>query len=293
MDGRTSKARRDLQNELQMPNNMDIYDQVIIKQINSMKGMIKIRHYFLFNINDVGHMIVTSKISCYYDIMNALPDINNGQFLHMQPPDYTLSTWQQNFFNIDRNNLNQIVSVNNSQMDNFVCECTLDKSEIFELSKCHDVTQYIDDSSSIIAFNDKHIVESYLKVYLLVLKNYYSMCKLKLNETKTVLLAVSQKKSDKQSLKIEVQGEIIKSVNQIKMLGCISNTEGNSVSDLNRTLSICYNSLERIKKARKLIDNKTCGIFVKSYVMSRLSYMSFAYVNLPAYHINRMHKLII
>ena len=118
------------------------------------------------------------------------------------------------------------------------------------------------------------------------------MSKLKLSQNKTVLLAIPFRKADKISLTFKVQGEEIKSSNQLKILGCILNNEGNSVSDLNRTLRICYNTLENIKKARKYISNDLCGIFMKSFVLSRLNYMSLCYINLPAYHLNRIHKLV-
>ena len=52
----------------------------------------------------------------------------------------------------------------------------------------HFVFQFVDDSSSTMSFNNKKIMENYLKLYLNLMENFYNINKLKLNPTKTKYL---------------------------------------------------------------------------------------------------------
>ena len=124
--------------------------------------MINIRHYFLFTINNFGNMEVTKKLKCYQNNGETLDSIYEGTYLHQRPPDYTLATWHKNHFIVNRHNIPQILSVDKSQEVGYICECKLNQNQIFEMSRNHKVTQYIDDSTSIVAFSNSIDAENYL-----------------------------------------------------------------------------------------------------------------------------------
>ena len=160
------------------------------------------------------------------------------------------------------------------------------------LSKQHEVVQYIDDSSSIIAFQDIQDIHNYLSLYIDILQNYYAMNLLKMNKCKTILLLASCKKSENLTLKIKIDNELIISQKQIKILGSQITSDISPVADFNKTIQICNSNLSKLIKIQKHLNPKTRAIFVKSYVLSRLQYMAFSYVNLPEYVIQKVRKLI-
>ena len=93
----------------------------------------------------------------------------------MRPPDYTLESWLAQHSVVTRTNLNQMVKRDNVGAASKVCECLLRVEPFFALSDTHSVTQYIDDSSSCVAFKDITTVQLYLTTYLELLQEYYSM----------------------------------------------------------------------------------------------------------------------
>ena len=106
------------------------------------------------------------------------------------------------------------------------------------------------------------------------------MCRLQLNDTKTVLMAIPRKKSKTIRLSLNIKNETILSSSQLKILCWIFNFELTSVADLNHTLQICYSNLQKILSVKKLLSPETKATFVKAYVISRLNYMSFSYIPL-------------
>ena len=124
-------------------------------------------------------MQVTKKLKCYQGNGETLDSINEGIHLHQRPPDYTLATWHETHFIVNRHNIPQILSVDKSREVANICECKLNKDQIFDMSRNHNVTQYIDDSNSIVAFSNTIDAENYLTLYLLILNNYTINYKMK------------------------------------------------------------------------------------------------------------------
>ena len=157
----------------------------------------------------------------------------------------------------------------------------------------HHVTQYIDDSTSTIAFTDTDDIELYLTTYTDILQEYYAMSKLQLNRTKTILMAISCRKTQLLTLSLKVQDETIVSQSQIKILGCIFDREASQIADLNYTLKQCYYALKKIRKVASLLTLECRANFIRAYVISRMNYMCITYCDLPKYVQTKIHKLLI
>ena len=211
------------------------------------------------------------------------------------PPDESLQSWHSRFRIVKRNNLNQVVPIDNhlEAYDSKICDCTLDYTPVTEMCNNHCVTQYIDDSTSIVGFTNPTHAELYLTLYTELLQEYYALNLLQLNKSKTVLMAISCRKTELLTLSLKMQGETIKSESQIKLLGCIFDREASQIADLNHTLKICNFALNKISSVSKLLDNKTRTNFIRAFVISRMNYMAITYCNLPKYQLNKIHKLLI
>ena len=62
----------------------------------------------------------------------------------------------------------------------------------------HEVVQFVDDSNSVIIFKNRSIMKEYLNSHFLLLKIYYNLNKLKINDDKTNLLLLNNPRHDKE-----------------------------------------------------------------------------------------------
>ena len=59
----------------------------------------------------------------------------------------------------------------------------------------HDTINFVDDSASIISFEDEEEAEDYIEMFMEILEEFYSINKLKINKNKTAILVFANSNS--------------------------------------------------------------------------------------------------
>ena len=85
----------------------------------------------------------------------------------------------------------------------------------------HNVAQFVDDSNSVISFKDRSQISDYLNTYFHLLKVFYNMSKLQINDSKTNLMTVNNPRHEDQAKNIIVntRTNIIRPKEKFKVLG--------------------------------------------------------------------------
>ena len=146
----------------------------------------------------------------------------------------------------------------------------------------HFILNCIDDSTNIISHFDCEVLRKYLSMYYVLLENFYTINKLKINDDKTHLVVItsSQKRARTQSanlVEIRTPDKIIKPQKNEKLLGCriqddmrwtqyLRDNDENIMKQLNQKLSA-------LQLLSKLADFKTRKMLANGVFMSKLSYM--------------------
>ena len=137
-----------------------------------------------------------------------------------------------------------------------------------------------------VSFNDESQLIKYLEKYLLLLGEFYSMNRLKINTNKTALLICPAQKKYKPKLSLfHDSPEPIKNSYSIKILGSVFTPSNTLHSELNATLSACYHRLNILQQMRGLADTSVRTQFANAFVLSRLLFNITSFICLPAYHL--------
>ena len=99
----------------------------------------------------------------------------------------------------------------------------------------HEVTSYVDDSTSSIGIKHQHDIIPYIKDYLEVLHKFYTCNMLKLNKTKTKFCITGTKSqvASVKDIKIRINDETIQNDTQVKILGFLFNSSNTCHNQIN------------------------------------------------------------
>ena len=138
----------------------------------------------------------------------------------------------------------------------------------------HTVAQFVDDSNSVIIVKDKSKADKYINLYFLMLKIFYNMNKLKINDEKTNLMIICNPKHEDiaKITSIRTDKETIKPKEKFKILGWIQNRHLNYNDHINHIASIINHRIHRATELKQYMSTKTRTIFCNTYLFSVLNY---------------------
>ena len=133
----------------------------------------------------------------------------------------------------------------------------------------HETINFIDDSSSIIEFEDPSEANFYLDRFFKVLKVYYNDMKLKLNSDKTSLLVISRPNHTawKDDIILIDDKETIKPERQIKVLGWLQNERMSQDSTLSLNIGVINTML-----IARFMNTKTRTMVLNSFLLPHQMY---------------------
>ena len=98
----------------------------------------------------------------------------------------------------------------------------INKFYTFDISKIsHNIIQYVDDSTNIVASSSHIDLQNYINTYFLVLEEYYNINKLLINSDKSKLLIIAKNnlRGITNSIKLQANQYVIEQSTKIKVLG--------------------------------------------------------------------------
>ena len=144
----------------------------------------------------------------------------------------------------------------------------------------HQINQYVDDSTNLIASDTKEEMSRYLESYHKVLEKYYHSNKLKINSKKNKLIVTCRKLKNSTNEKIKFntsKGETIEEVNALRILGFLKNNRDSYDSHLGQVSACVTKVLADLKQFTKYMDLKTRKEVIYSKAASIALYRSELY----------------
>ena len=129
---------------------------------------------------------------------------------------------------------NEVPLVHKLMKDQEIMENILKEATYTENNTDHETVNFVDDSNSVISFENTDEINKYLSTFFKVLKLYYDTMKLKINSDKTNVLVVNKPKHEEEVKKIVLNtgSEVLVPKKQIKVLGFYLNSRLSMDSNL-------------------------------------------------------------
>ena len=153
---------------------------------------------------------------------------------------------------------------------------------------------FVDDSTSVIAFNNTNIMKDYLTDYYNVLHEYYNANRLKLNPDKNKFIINCKPKFEKilKNFHFMAKNYKILPKKTIKILGIYIRSDLKLDTQVGKLCAELQNRIFNLKKLTKYTDFKTRLTFIKSYVIGKLSYALPLYMNCTEENITKLHRVV-
>ena len=141
----------------------------------------------------------------------------------------------------------------------------------------HETTNFVDDSSNMIAGETVKDLESCLRKSLTLLIHYYRANRLKLNNKKTMIMIM--KNNFKKEISIQASnGKIIYNQAQIKVLGIWMNPQNSMTTNIMKARAISLNRLTQLKPILESITSiEQRRLCITSSVISIMRYCCALY----------------
>ena len=138
----------------------------------------------------------------------------------------------------------------------------------------HEVTQFVDNSNSTITFSNNKDIKRYITKYFFLLKIYYNMSKLKINDDKTNMMMINRPKHNNtvKDIQIKTDTDIIKQKEKFKILGWHQVKSLSYKHHLNQVASTISLRINSAAKFVKYMGPKARMLFANAHLQSHLSY---------------------
>ena len=137
----------------------------------------------------------------------------------------------------------------------------------------HKVTNFVDDSNSVIGSNSKEDLTKYMNQYFKLLKAYYNILKLQINAEKTNILVIPSNKNDNsEGIELREENKTIMPKKQIKILGFLLNPRMSLESHLNATILKVNAMIVNLRPIVKYMSEATRLKIANSNLKSLLTY---------------------
>ena len=103
----------------------------------------------------------------------------------------------------------------------------------------HNIVQYIDDSTNIIACKDNNKLQIYINIYFKILEEFYNTNKLLINSDKTKLLIITKPglRHITSTIKLQANKYLIEQSKKIKVLGIFISSKLDNIVTINSVIS--------------------------------------------------------
>ena len=158
----------------------------------------------------------------------------------------------------------------------------------------HKVTNFVDDSNSVISSKNEDKLKEYLEKYTMIMKIFYSANFLKMNQSKTNIMIIPKRSSEKEWLKetIKTDYEPLKTSATTNILGSVMNNGLTNENEINKLHSQLQNILNCLKTLGKCSTMKIRLQLANTAFMGRLNYMLPTYTNLTTIQYSKIHAVM-
>ena len=160
----------------------------------------------------------------------------------------------------------------------------------------HNTYNFVDDSNNSIIFDNPEDSQEYVNIYMSILKEFYNLQKLQINEDKTMLFINSQPKHREGYRNIEIKDQentySVKPQSQIKILGFIFNERGSRDAQIAHLVNQINLLFIKVNKNKKYMCSKTRAAFVNANVLGRIMYYAPSLAGETEANKNKIYKLI-
>ena len=138
----------------------------------------------------------------------------------------------------------------------------------------HKVTNFVDDSTSNIGLTNRTNIEPYIKTYLDLLHNYYTINTLTMNKLKTkyTIIGTSQQVADTRRSTIKLGQDKLNCDGQVRILGMLISSDNTLNSAIDELLKNINFRLFNLNKVKKHTDFESRRKFVLSFLIGCLNY---------------------
>ena len=157
----------------------------------------------------------------------------------------------------------------------------------------HYVTQYVDDSTSNIGIKSRQNIEPYIKTYLDVLYNYYTINCLTLNRSKTKFTVIGNQRQIAltKDIKIKINDDFIYCDGQVRILGHLFSSDNSVVASVNEIIREVNFRIHNLNLVRNITNFETRLKFLSSYVLGKINYLLPLLLSAPKTIVHQMHLL--
>ena len=144
----------------------------------------------------------------------------------------------------------------------------------------HKVTQYIDDTTSVIGASTNKELKTYMQQYLQLMESFYWHNKLAMNSSKTKFMIMNIGENNNKKIKMKLtdsKGNEIEDVNQLKILGFWTNSIHSMEMQLSKIKGIVISKLSNLQPTMKFLDKPTRKEIIYSKVGSIILYGAALY----------------
>ena len=133
----------------------------------------------------------------------------------------------------------------------------------------HEYVTFVDDSNSVVEFNDPETANEYIKKYFNLLTLFYNSNELKINDEKTNLLAVHKpnKKRQADNIVLRTDKEPVTPKEQVRILGWLVNKRMDMETNINKVVKQVNNMIHLGNGVSKYMINKSTMIFARSFML--------------------------
>ena len=138
----------------------------------------------------------------------------------------------------------------------------------------HHITQYVDDSTNVIASKDPKDLQLYIKTYFKVLEEYYNLNKLSINADKSKLLIITKPnlRNITSQIKLQANKYTIEQSQKIKVLGIFITSGFNNIATVNSIISKVNFCLTVLNEIFKYSNIRTKLMLTNSIIVSVIQY---------------------
>ena len=163
------------------------------------------------------------------------------------------------------------------------------------LDACHEVSTFVDDTTSNIAVAKRDQIEPYIKIYLELMYNYYSINFLTLNRSKTKYCIVgnSTQIAETRNIKIKIDDTFIHCDGTVRILGHLISSDTSLNASLNELISNLNWRLYNLGKIKKYTDFESRRRFILSFVVGKLNYLLPLFYSAPKDQLHKLHLIYV
>ena len=158
----------------------------------------------------------------------------------------------------------------------------------------HNIVQYVDDSTNIIACTNTHDLQNYINTYFNILEEFYNINKLLINSDKSKLLIITKpgQRHLSSNIKLQTTKYIINQSQKINILGIFITSGFTNLANINNTISKVNYRISVLRELFKYSTYRTKKILTNSIILSVIRYASPILISSSTNHLSKLQVMI-